>query len=103
MTIKERIIAISRTREIEENIDTIIETNIGMKISMIVIDLMIQMILIVEIGHTTETNHTKETIHVVEIGLTVEIGCEAIIKILETKGIKEGIETIMKTSMKMSI
>ena len=103
ITIKRRIITISRTREIGENIKIIIKINIGInhEISMIVIDLMIQMILIIERGHMTETNHTKETIHIVEIGLIVEIDCEAIIKISETRDIKEGIETIVKTSVKM--
>ena len=72
------------------------------------------MIHIVEIGHMTETNHTIEIGHIVEIGTTpkntketiliVEIGCKAIIKILETRGIKEkGIETIVKTRVKMGI
>ena len=98
MTIKKRIIAISRTREIGENIKIIVQINIGIncEISMIVIDLMIQMILIVEIGHTTETNHTKEKIHIVERGLIVEIDHKAIIKISKTRDIEEGIETIMK-------
>ena len=52
MTIERRIIAISRTREIGENIKITIKTNIGM----IVIDFIIQMIHIVEIGHMTEIN-----------------------------------------------
>ena len=56
---------------------------------------------ITEINCTIQTGttpkNTKETIHV------VEIGHEAIIQILETRGIKEGIEIIMKTSVKMGI
>ena len=51
MVIKRRTITISRTREIGENIKITIKTNIGVKISMIVIDPVIQMIHIVEIGH----------------------------------------------------
>ena len=65
---KESIIIHFRTMEIGENIKIIIQTNIGMKISMIVIDLMIQIIPKVEIGHMTETNHIVETGHIVEIG-----------------------------------
>ena len=63
--------------EIGEDINIIIKTSIGMKISMIVIDLMIHLILMVERGHMTETGHivetgitpknTKETGHTLEI------------------------------------
>ena len=65
---------------------------------------------ITEINCTTETGttpkNTKETIHI------VEIGCEAttkmtirkkIVGISETRGIKEGIESIMETGVKMGI
>ena len=51
---KESIIIHFRTMEIRENIKRVIKTSIGMKISMIVIDLMIQIILTVEIGHIVE-------------------------------------------------
>ena len=49
----------------------------------------------VETGTTSE--NTKDTIHI------VEIGHEAIIGISETRGIKEGIEIIVQTSVKMGI
>ena len=61
VTIKERIIVIFMTIGKGENIKIIIKTNIGMKMSMIVIDLMIQIILMVEIGHMTETGHIVQT------------------------------------------
>ena len=66
MTTKERIVVISRTREIGESIKIIIKINIGInhEISMIVI------ILIVEIGHMTETDHTIEIGHILETGTT---------------------------------
>ena len=70
MIMKESIIVHFRTMEIEENIKIIIKTSIGMKISMVVIDLMIQIILIVDIGHMTETDHTIKIGHIVETGTT---------------------------------
>ena len=105
MTMERRIIAISKTREIEENIKTIIKTNIGInckitmkeigpiaetdhtvetdhRISMIVIDPMIQMIHIAEISHMTETNHTIEIGHIAEIDckiMTIETTMKMII------------------------
>ena len=50
-----------RTMEIGENIKMVIKTRIGMKISMIIIDSVIWMILNAEIGHMTETGHIVET------------------------------------------
>ena len=67
MTIKENIIAILKTREIGEIIKIVIKTNIGMKISMIVI------ILMVEIGHMNETDHTIRIGHIVETGKLLRI------------------------------
>ena len=64
---KESIIKHFRTMEIGENIMIIIKTNIGIKISMIVIGLMIWIILMVEIGHMVETGHIVETGNIVEI------------------------------------
>ena len=54
MIMEESIIIHFRTMEIRENIKRVIKTSIGMKISMIVIDLIIQIILIVETGHIVE-------------------------------------------------
>ena len=54
MIMKESIIIHFRTMEIGENIKIAIKTSIGMKISMIVKDLMIWIILIVETGHIVE-------------------------------------------------
>ena len=76
-------------------IDHTVETD--HRISMIVIDPMIQMIHIAEIGHMTETDHTKEIGHIVEIDceatttkMTIEMSIrEKIIGISETRGIKE--------------
>ena len=51
MIIKESIIIHFRTMEIRENIKIVIKTSIGMKISMIVIDLMAWIILMVVTGH----------------------------------------------------
>ena len=39
----------------------------------------------------SEINHTTE------IGLIVEIGCEAIVGILKTRDMREGLKTIIKT------
>ena len=58
---KESIIIHFRTMEIGEIIKIIIRTSIGMKISMIVIGPIVQIILMVEIGHMTETGHIVET------------------------------------------
>ena len=92
-----------------ENIKIIIKTSIGMKISMIVIDLMIQIIPKVEIGHMTETGHiagrghivetvtihknTKETNHIVEIDCKTTVEMSIRKKIIN---IREGLEIIMK-------
>ena len=122
MIMKESIIAHFRTMEIGENIKISIKTNIGMKIPMIVIDLMIQIILMVEIGHMTETGHivetgttpenTKETGHILEIDymtemiLIVKIDCETTIEMsIKWKiiNIREGLEIIMKTGVKMGM
>ena len=99
--------------EIEKFIKIVSKTNIGMKISIIVIDLMIQIIPKVEIGHMIETGHivetgttpknTKETGHTLEIDhmtemiLIVEIDCEAITENLKTRDMREGLKTIIKT------
>ena len=45
----------------------------------------------------------KEIDPITERGHIVEIGHEAIVRISDTRGIKEGIEIIMKTSVKMGI
>ena len=71
--------------EIRENIKRVIKTSIGMKLSMIVIDLNIWIILIVETGHIVETD--CET--------TVEMSIRR--KIIN---IREGLEIIMKMSMR---
>ena len=104
---KESIIIHFRTMEIGENIKIVIKTSVGMKISMIVIDHIIWIILMVEIGHMTETAHivetgtfpknTKETGHIVEIDhkTTVEVSIRR--KIIN---IREGLEIIMKTPMR---
>ena len=65
---------------------------------------------IAEINCTVETGttpkNTKETIHIVEIGheattkMTIR---RKIIGISETRGINEGIESIMETGVKMGI
>ena len=54
MSMKEGFIIHFRTMEIGKNIKIVMKTSTGMKISMIVIDLMIQIIPKVEIGHMTE-------------------------------------------------
>ena len=77
-----------RNMEIGENIKIVIKTNIGMKISMIMIDLMIQIIPKVEIGHIVETGtshkNTKETGHTIEMDYMAEM-----IYIVETSHIGE--------------
>ena len=122
MIMKESIIVHFRTVEIGENIKIIIKTSIGMKISMIVIDLMIWIILMVEIGNMTETGHTvgtgttpentKETGHTLELDymtemiLIVKIDCETTIEMsIKWKiiNIREGLEIIMKTGVKMGM
>ena len=85
---KESIIIHFRTMEIGENIKIVIKTSIGMKISMIVTDLMIWIILIVETGHIVEADH--ET--------TVKMSIRS--KIIN---IREGLEIIMKMSMRTGI
>ena len=59
-----------------------------------VIDLMIWMILMVEIGHMTETGHTVET----DCETTVEMSIRR--KVIN---IREGLEIIMKPSMRTNI
>ena len=99
MIMKESIIIHFRTMEIGENIKLVIKTNIGMKISMIVIDLMIQIIPKVEIGHIVETGtihkNTKETGHTIGMDYIVEM-----IHIVETDHI---VEIDHKTTVEMSI
>ena len=83
MVMKESIIAHFRAMEIGEHIKIIIKTNIGMKFSIIMIDLMIWIILVVEIGHMIETGHivetgttpknTKEAGHMLEIDYITEM------------------------------
>ena len=88
---KESIIIHFRTMEIGENIKMVIKTNIGMKISMIVIDLMIWMILMVEIGHIVETGHIVEIDHETTVEMSIR---------RKVINIREGLEIIMKTSMR---
>ena len=118
MIMKESIIALFRTMGIGENIKIIIRKNIGMKISIIVIDPMMQIILMVEIGHITETGHivetgttpknTKEIGHTLEINYMteihiVEIDCKTTVEMsIRRKAIyrREGLEIIMRKSMR---
>ena len=58
---KEGFIIHFRTMEIEKILKIVMKTSIGMKISMTMINPMIQTVLIVEIGHITETGHIVET------------------------------------------
>ena len=115
---KESIIAHFRTMEMGENTKIIVKTSIGMKISVILIDPMIWIILKVEIGHMTDTGHivetgttpenTKETSPTLEINymteiLVVEIDCKTTVEMpIRRKNIdiREGLEIIMKTSMR---
>ena len=85
ITTKEKIIIHFSTMEIGENIKIIIKTNIGIRISMIVMDPMIWMILTVEKGHIVEIDHVT----------TVEMSTRR--KVIN---IREGLEIIMKPSMK---
>ena len=96
-----------------------------MKISMIMIDPMIQIILKVEEVHMTETVHTVETgttpeniketghmveidymteiIHIVETGHIVEINCKTTVEMSIRRkviNIREGLEIIMKMSIR---
>ena len=79
MIMKESIIIHFWTMEIKENIKRVIQTSIGMKISMIVIDLMIWIILILETGHETS----------VEMSIRRKI-----------INIREGLEIIMEMPMR---
>ena len=88
---KESIIIHFRTMEIGENIKIIIKTNIGMKISMIVIDLMIWIILMVEIGYIVETDHIVEIDHETTVEMSIR---------RKVINIREGLEIIMQTSMR---
>ena len=115
---KESIIAHFRTMEIGENIKIITKTGLGMTISMILTDPMIQMIHMVEIGHMTETGHiveigttpqnTKETRPILEINdmteiLIVEIDCKTSVEMSIRRkiiNIRQGLEIIMKISMR---
>ena len=85
MIMKEIIIIHFRTMEIGENIKRVIKTSIGMKISMIVIDLMMWTILMVETGHIVE----KDCMTTVEMSIRRKI-----------INIREGLEIIMKMSMR---
>ena len=84
MIMKESIIIHFRTMEVGENIKIVIKTSIGMKISMIVIDLMIWIILIVETGHIVK----------IDCETTVEMSIRR--KIINIRGP----EIIMKMSMR---
>ena len=116
---KESIITHFRTMEVGDNIKIIIKTNIGMKISMIMIDLMMGIILMVEIGHIVDTGHivetgttpknTGETGHILEIDYMtemihiVEIDCETTVEMSIRRkiiNIREGLEIIMKTPIR---
>ena len=85
MITKENFIIHFRTIKIGENIKRVIKTSVGMKISMIVIDLMIWTSLIVETGHIVE----------IDLKTTVEMSIRK--KIIN---IREGLEIIMKMSMR---
>ena len=85
MIMKENIFIHFRTMQIGESIKRVIKTSIGMKISMIVIDLMIWTTLIVETGHIVE----------IDLKTTVEMSIRK--KIIY---ITEGLEIIMKTPMR---
>ena len=88
---KEIIIIHFRTMEIGENIKIVIRTNIGIKISMIMIYPMIWTIFMVETGHIVETSHI------------VEIDCETTVEMSRRRkiiDIREGLEIIMRMSMR---
>ena len=116
---EESIIIHFRTMEIGEYIKIIIRTNIGIKISMIMIDPMIQIILMAEIGHMTDTGHivetgttlknTKETGHMLEIDYMtkmihiVEIDCKTMVEMSIRRkiiNIREDLENIMRMPMR---
>ena len=116
---KKSIIIHFRTMEIGEYIKIIIMTNIGIKISMIMIDSMIWIILMAEIGHMTEAGHivetgttpekTKETGHMLEIDYMtemihiVEIDHETTVEMSLRKKIintREDLEIIMRMPIK---
>ena len=84
---KESIIIHFRTMEIGENIKVVVKTGIGMKISMIVIDLMIWIIPIVETGHIVERDHKT----------TVEMSIRK--KIINIRGLEIIIKMPMRTDM----
>ena len=88
---KEGIIIHFRTMKIGENIKIIIKTNIGIKISMIVTDLMIWMILMVGIGHIVETDHVVEIDHETTVEMSIR---------WKVINIRESLKIIMKPSMK---
>ena len=86
ITMKESIIIHFRTMEIGEKIKRVIKTCIGIKISMIVLDLMIWIVLIVETGHIVK----------IDCKTTVEISIRK--KVIN---IREGLEIIiMKMPMR---
>ena len=119
MIMKESIIIHFRTMEIGEIIKIVIKTSIGMKISMIVIDLMIWIILMVGIenivgtgttpkntkgtGHTIEIDYMTEMTYIVETGHILEIDHETTVDVSirwNLINIREGLEIIIRTSMK---
>ena len=83
------------------------KTGIGMKISMIVINPIIQTVLIVEIGHMTETGYiietgtipenTKETGHMVEIDCKTTVEMSIRRKVLNIRGLEIIINMSMRT------
>ena len=85
MIVKDSIAKHFRTMEIGDNIKRVIKTSIGMKISMIVLDLMIYIALIVETGHIVE----------IDLKTTVEMSIRK--KIIN---MTEGLEIIMKMPMR---
>ena len=109
MIMKESIVIHFRTMEIGEIIKIVIKTSIGMKISMTMIDTMIQITLMIEVEDTKETGHTlqidymTEMIHIVETGHIVEIDCETTVEMSIRKkviNIREGLEITMKMPMR---
>ena len=106
---KEGFIIHFGTMEIEKILKIVMNTSIGMKISMTMINPMIWTVLIIEIGHIIETGHmietgtssknTKETI--VEIGPIAEI--DHIITMKEIGPIAEIDHEITMKEVKMKI
>ena len=86
-SMKEGFIIHFRTLEIEKILKIVMKTSIGMKISMIVIDLMIWMILMVEIGHIVETGYIVEIDHETTVEMSIR---------RKVINIREGLEIIMK-------